>query len=340
MAIYSNTSSINGIYVGSERCIQAYIGSTLCWEAPKSYGDITVFIVGYLDIPNTGGTVNPSINFRQTWGYYSDTSGGGLVRQPESVSYSVISFPTGWTLNQTTGAITATSGNIAGKTGKVSITATSHGKTVSKTVTVTQKGVALEPIDQEFTVDPTSLSFGYSSDTSIVTVTCPTGSTWTASANSSWITISPTSGSAGTTQVMVGVTTNSISSSRSGRVSFSCTDSSSSDLSSIISLSVSQSPSGTVGSIEAPLAATLGSSVLTKTITISLSDGASLSSSNPIVYMQTVCDWLGVSVSYSGGKALVTLSVERSLYADETNQATITWTKNGYANAITIITYS
>lgn len=30
MAIYNNTSNVNGIYVGSQRCIKAYIGSTLC----------------------------------------------------------------------------------------------------------------------------------------------------------------------------------------------------------------------------------------------------------------------------------------------------------------------
>lgn len=29
MSIYNNTSNVNGIYVGSQRCVKAYIGPTL-----------------------------------------------------------------------------------------------------------------------------------------------------------------------------------------------------------------------------------------------------------------------------------------------------------------------
>lgn len=334
MSIYNNTSNVNGIYVGSQRCVKAYIGSTLCWEAPKSYASLSIFVT-YENIPNSGGTVTPYISSSQTWGYYSDTSGGGVnFDLVDSITFAKgSSWPSGWTLNTSTGAITASSGGPAERIGMVAITATANGWTTMKTVAVSQEAIELTPIATTLTVKPSSLSFGYSTNTSTVTVSCPKNSTWTASTSSSWITISPTSGDSGSTSVMIGVSTNSNSSSRSGTVTFSSNESSS-------NLSISQSANGIKGSILAESSATLNSSNLINQIILSLSDGSSLSSSNPISYMLTVNDWLDINISYSGVKAVATLVATRSLNAGESNSITITWLKTGYSSATTTVTYS
>jgi hypothetical protein len=333
MSIYNNTSNVNGIYVGSQRCIKAYIGSTLYWEAPKSYASLSI-LVTYENIPNSGGTVTPYISTRQTWGYYSDTSGGGVNFDLGSITFAKGSgWPSGWTLNTSTGAITASAGSINERNGIVAITATANGWTTSKTVAVTQDGVEITPITTTLTVEPSYLSFGYTANTSTVTVSCPKNSTWTASTSSSWITISPTSGSSGDTSVMIGVSTNSNSSSRSGTVIFASGEERS-------NLSVVQSANGIKGSIMAEPSVALNSSNLTSQIILSLSDGSSLSASNPIGYMYTVNDWLDVNISYSGGKAVATLAATRSLNAGESNSVAITWAKTSYSSGTTTVTYS
>ena len=143
MSIYKSNENVNGVYVGSQRYIQIRLGSDLYWEAEKSYSDISLSAsYSTTAIAASGGSLSPTIsNLSQSWGWYSDTSGGGLISSiPVSYSFTG-TVPSGWSINSSTGVVTipsrgTTTGNALSAT--VRVTASANGKSTYKDCTVSQ----------------------------------------------------------------------------------------------------------------------------------------------------------------------------------------------------------
>jgi trimeric autotransporter adhesin len=143
MSIYKSNENVNGVYVGSQRYIQIRLGSDLYWEAEKSYSDISLSAsYSTTAVAASGGSLSPTIsNLSQSWGWYSDTSGGGLISSiPVSYSFTG-TVPSGWSINSSTGAVTipsrgTTTGNALSAT--VRVTASANGKSTYKDCTVSQ----------------------------------------------------------------------------------------------------------------------------------------------------------------------------------------------------------
>ena len=143
MSIYKSNENVNGVYVGSQRYIQIRLGSDLYWEAEKSYSDISLSAsYSTTTVAASGGSLSPTIsNLSQSWGWYSDTSGGGLISSiPVSYSFTG-TVPSGWSINSSTGAVTipsrgTTTGNALSTT--VRVTASANGKSTYKDCTVSQ----------------------------------------------------------------------------------------------------------------------------------------------------------------------------------------------------------
>lgn len=143
MSIYKSNENVNGVYVGSQRYIQIRLGSDLYWEAEKSYSNISLEAsYSTTAVAASGGSLSPTIsNLSQSWGWYSDTSGGGLISSiPVSYSFTG-TVPSGWSINSSTGAVTipsrgTTTGNALSAT--VRVTASANGKSTYKDCTVSQ----------------------------------------------------------------------------------------------------------------------------------------------------------------------------------------------------------
>lgn len=78
----------------------------------KSYGEITLTVGSYQQIPAAGGTVDaPSVSYSQPWGWNGVTSGGGTITSGAEIEFSDIAFTelVNFTLDSTTGKVTAPS---------------------------------------------------------------------------------------------------------------------------------------------------------------------------------------------------------------------------------------
>jgi len=114
----------------------------------KTYGDITLTVGSYQQIPASGGTVDaPSISYSQPWGWNGATSGGGTITTGGTVTFAfeneaVASGDYEWTLNPTTGEVEGVDqDNYVTEihSSNVIISINSNGKIASKTVAVTQE---------------------------------------------------------------------------------------------------------------------------------------------------------------------------------------------------------
>ena len=109
----------------------------------KTYGDITLTVGSYQQIPASGGTVNaPSVSYSQPWGWNGATSGGGTI-----TTGGIVEFKQGttWDLDYSL----ASNGNVTGpdldttvqdiQSILVKVIVTANGKSASKEVTVSQE---------------------------------------------------------------------------------------------------------------------------------------------------------------------------------------------------------
>lgn len=159
---------------------------------------------------------------------------------------------------------------------------TTNGSGLSASATVSQAGAA----SQNVSVTPSRLDLpaGASSDTVQVTAT----GAWTASKSDSWITLSSSSGSAGSgLQITVGASVNNGSGARTGRVTFTCGTATA-------TLVVNQSGQSSVDSIDA----------IPSSVTLAAANG---STGSTTVYASgswkiatTLPAWLGASGPTSG----------------------------------------
>ena len=144
----------------------------------------------------------------------STSSGSFTINCPGSCSWTATSNASWITL----GAVRSGSGS-----GTVSYTVAANSSTSSRTGTVTVAGrtftitQAGAAVTCTYTVSPASASVGASAGSGSFTVNSPTGCSWTATSNVTWITLGTTSGS-GTGTVSYSVAANTGTSSRTGTV--------------------------------------------------------------------------------------------------------------------------
>jgi len=133
-----------------------------------------------------------------------------------------VTAPTGctWTAASTASWITITSGASGSGNGTVSYSVAANSSAnpltgtltiAGQTFTVTQAGATCS-----YAIAPTSASAPAGGTTGSVTVTAPTGCTWTAASNASWITITSSASGSGNGTVNYTVAANSSAGSRAG----------------------------------------------------------------------------------------------------------------------------
>lgn len=234
----SNTFTVNTTNVSSW---EAKSNQSWC-TASTSGNTVTVSVTENIStdqrnatITVSGGEASPvTVSVTQSGKDYSlgvDPTTLSFVAAGETKSVTVTSNDS-WTVssNQTWCTVSPASGS---NTATVNITAAANSSTSSRAATITIKGtnsgtktisVSQEPGKPVYTltVEPSSLSFTYSSDSKNVTVT--SNDSWTVSSNKSWCTVSQTSGSNNGT-IKISVTANTSTSSRTATVTVKGTNS-------------------------------------------------------------------------------------------------------------------
>ena len=145
---------------------------------------------------------------------FTSASGSGTVTVTSNVTWTASANQTWITLTPTSGANNGTvTVNVTANTGTTarSGTVTLSGGGLTQTVAISQAA----PSTASLAVSPTSLSFTSASGSSNVTIT--SNVSWTASANQTWITVSPVSGS-NNASLLVSVAANTGTAARSGTV--------------------------------------------------------------------------------------------------------------------------
>jgi hypothetical protein len=135
-----------------------------------------------------------------------------------SVSVSVASA-CGWTASDNSSWITITGGSSGEGAGTVTYTVAANSGSSSRTGTVTIAGlthtITQGGITCNYSVSPSSDSVGSSGGTLTATVTAPSGCSWTATDNASWVSISSGASGTGNGTVRYTVSANSGSTARS-----------------------------------------------------------------------------------------------------------------------------
>ena len=122
----------------------------------KNYGNIEVVTFSYADnIPAYGGSVSPSLTYRQTWGWNNSTTNGGIHQagvNPLATTFSEDGTST-FTVNASTGVVEGVNlGTVqqAAKTRQIKVVINLNGKTTTSTASVTQSANTYNCIDPTF----------------------------------------------------------------------------------------------------------------------------------------------------------------------------------------------
>ena len=122
----------------------------------KNYGNIEVVTFSYADnIPAYGGSVSPSLTYRQPWGWNNSTTNGGLQQagvDPLITTFSEDGTST-FTVNASTGIVEGVNlGTVqqAAKTRQIKVVINRNGKTATSTASVTQSANNYTCIDPTF----------------------------------------------------------------------------------------------------------------------------------------------------------------------------------------------
>lgn len=108
----------------------------------KVYETPVIGTFSYSNIAPAGGTSNPTISYSQVWTWNGVAGSGGTLTSGATLSYAMTA-KSRWTLNTTSGALTATSmgTSYVGSTdasNAVTVTVAINGKSATKTATATQ----------------------------------------------------------------------------------------------------------------------------------------------------------------------------------------------------------
>jgi hypothetical protein len=122
----------------------------------KNYGNIEVVTFSYADnIPAYGGSVSPSLTYRQTWGWNNSTTNGGVHQagvNPSATTFSEDGTST-FTVDALTGIVEGVNlGTVqqAAKTRQIKVVINLNGKTATSTASVTQSANTYGCIDPTF----------------------------------------------------------------------------------------------------------------------------------------------------------------------------------------------
>lgn len=122
----------------------------------KNYGNIEVVTFSYADnIPAYGGSVSPSLTYRQPWGWNNSTTNGGVHQagvNPSATTFSEDGTST-FTVNASTGVVEGVNlGTVqqAAKTRQIKVVINLNGKTTTSTASVTQSANTYTCIDPTF----------------------------------------------------------------------------------------------------------------------------------------------------------------------------------------------
>ena len=122
----------------------------------KNYGNIEVVTFSYADnIPAYGGSVSPSLTYRQTWGWNNSTTNGGIQQagvNPLATTFSEDGTST-FTVNASTGVVEGVNLGVvqqAAKTRQIKVVINWNGKTATSTASVTQSANTYTCTDPTF----------------------------------------------------------------------------------------------------------------------------------------------------------------------------------------------
>ena len=122
----------------------------------KNYGNIEVVTFNYADnIPAYGGSVSPSLTYRQTWGWNNSTTNGGVQQagvNPSATTFSEDGTST-FTVNASTGVVEGVNLGVvqqAAKTRQIKVVINWNGKTATSTASVTQSANTYTCTDPTF----------------------------------------------------------------------------------------------------------------------------------------------------------------------------------------------
>ena len=122
----------------------------------KNYGNIEVVTFSYADnIPAYGGSVSPSLTYRQPWGWNNSTTNGGIHQagvNPLATTFSEDGTST-FTVNASTGVVEGVNLGVvqqAAKTRQIKVVINWNGKTATSTASVTQSANTYTCTDPTF----------------------------------------------------------------------------------------------------------------------------------------------------------------------------------------------
>lgn len=122
----------------------------------KNYGNIEVVTFSYADnIPAGGGSVSPSLTYRQTWGWNNSTTNGGVHQagvNPLATTFSEDGTST-FTVDASTGVVEGVNLGVvqqAAKTRQIKVVINWNGKTATSTASVTQSANTYTCTDPTF----------------------------------------------------------------------------------------------------------------------------------------------------------------------------------------------
>ena len=122
----------------------------------KNYGNIEVVTFSYADnIPAYGGSVSPSLTYRQTWCWNNSTTNGGVQQagvNPLATTFSEDGTST-FTVNASTGVVEGVNLGVvqqAAKTRQIKVVINWNGKTATSTASVTQSANTYTCTDPTF----------------------------------------------------------------------------------------------------------------------------------------------------------------------------------------------
>jgi hypothetical protein len=125
-----------------------------------------------------------------------------------------------WTATSNTSWVTVTSGSSGTGSGSVNYSVSANTATTQRTGTLTIAGqtftITQQGISCAFTISPASNSFNSSEGTGSVNVTAQSGCSWTATSNTSWVTVTSGSSGTGSGSVNYSVSANTATTQRTG----------------------------------------------------------------------------------------------------------------------------
>lgn len=314
MLIQNSNNYNKGVYINNERCTKIYLGSDLYWEAPKSYATTNEygapsFYVSHSPslAPAIGGYIKSEIYRMPTWGYYDSTTNGGTVTSDYTIIHSCDNLPSGWELDSTTGIVKCSGIDNSSyistrKSATITSTLVTPSFSWSSSDTVMQYPNGIYVYNNTINV-PSGTSTSSKTLVGYVCVgTCDSGY-WTATVESDWLSCS-TSGSG--TLTNVAIRSSKVSDGSIGYIKFTEPDG---DYYQYVYV-CTKVPSSSEKVIVPAYYTFLVTGTSYKSLTVTLSDGVALSTSNPLTatveYVdhafrepQTLPSRYATSISYS-----------------------------------------